>query len=70
MSIVDAMDEGKFALMKPLLDEMSSHGSCTGMSFRYITLGADKSAEGFYEKCGFHEIFEIHGQKIYQRMLN
>lgn len=32
MSIVDAMNEGKFALMKPLLDEMSSHESCTGMS--------------------------------------
>lgn len=41
-----------------------------GMSFHYITLGADKNAEGFYEKCGFHEIFEIHGQKVYQRMLN
>lgn len=39
------------------------------MGFRYITLGADGDAEGFYEKCGFHVIFEIHGQKIYQRML-
>ena len=40
-----------------------------GMGFRYITLGADGDAEGFYEKCGFHVIFEVHGQKIYQRML-
>lgn len=39
------------------------------MGFHYITLGADKEAEGFYEKCGFHPIFEIHGQKVYQRML-
>lgn len=39
------------------------------MGFHYITLGADQDAEGFYEKCGFHMIFEIHGQKIYQRML-
>ena len=39
------------------------------MGFRYITLGADGDAEGFYEKCGFHVIFEVHGQKIYQRML-
>lgn len=39
------------------------------MGFHYITLGADKEAEGFYEKCGFREIFEIHGQKIYQKML-
>lgn len=39
------------------------------MGFHYITLGAGKEAEGFYDKCGFHEIFEIHGQKIYQKML-
>lgn len=32
MSIVEAMSEERFALLRPLLDEMASHGSCTGMS--------------------------------------
>lgn len=31
-SIVDAMDDERFELMKPLLDEMASYASCTGMS--------------------------------------
>ena len=35
--------------------------------FRYITLGSD--ADGFYEKCGYRPIFEIHGQTIYQLLL-
>lgn len=35
--------------------------------FRYITLGSD--ADGFYEKCGYHMINELHGQKIYQKLL-
>lgn len=39
------------------------------MKFKYITLGADKDAEGFYEKCGYNNIFEVHGQKIYQKIL-
>ena len=24
---------------------------------------------GFYEKCGYHIITEMHGQKIYQKFL-
>lgn len=31
-SVVDAMSEEKFKKMKPLLDEMAAHASCTGMS--------------------------------------
>jgi len=37
--------------------------------FKYITLGADKAAESFYEKCGYVCINELHGQKIYQKVL-
>lgn len=32
MSIVEAMDDEKFAQMEPLLDEMANYESCTGMS--------------------------------------
>jgi Methylase involved in ubiquinone/menaquinone biosynthesis len=32
MGIVDAMDDEKFELFRPLADQMSSHESCTGMS--------------------------------------
>ena len=32
MSIVEQMDDEKFGLLKPLLDQMTSHESCTGMS--------------------------------------
>ena len=35
--------------------------------FRYITLGSEEDV--FYEKCGFHVIDEMHGQKIYQKLL-
>lgn len=35
--------------------------------FKYITLGSDDSAWGFYEKCGYTLINEIHGQRIYQK---
>ncbi len=37
--------------------------------YKYITLGSDDSAWGFYEKCGYSLINEIHGQRIYQRIL-
>ena len=39
------------------------------MGFKYITLGADDKATGFYEKCGYKIINEVHGQKIYQKLL-
>lgn len=32
MSIVEQMDEAKFQLLRPLLDQMANHESCTGMS--------------------------------------
>ena len=31
-SIIDAMDDERFEIMKPLLDGMASHESCTGMA--------------------------------------
>lgn len=37
--------------------------------YKYITLGSDDGAWGFYEKCGCTLINEIHGQRIYQKML-
>ena len=37
--------------------------------YKYITLCADQNAEGFYEKCGYTRINEMHGQKIYQKLL-
>ena len=48
-------------LMEMLADTARQKG------FRYITLGSD--ADGFYEKCGYRPIFEIHGQAIYQLLL-
>jgi len=39
------------------------------MGFKYITLGANSKAEAFYEKCGYRIINEIHGQKIFQKIL-
>ncbi len=35
--------------------------------YRVITLGSQ--ADGFYERCGFHRIFAIEGQNIYQKVL-
>lgn len=39
------------------------------LNYKYITLGADKDAEVFYEKCGYIAINEVHGQCIYQKIL-
>lgn len=39
------------------------------LGFKYITLGSAHEAEIFYEKCGYHLINELHGQKIYQKSL-
>ena len=32
MSIAEAMSDERFEIMKPLLDQMASYESCTGMS--------------------------------------
>lgn len=37
--------------------------------YKYITLGSADESFGFYEKCGYHLIAEMHGQKIYQKLL-
>ena len=39
------------------------------LGFKYITLGAADDAWGFYEKCGYSAIAEVHGQKIFQKVL-
>lgn len=36
--------------------------------FQYITLGSEEDA--FYEKCGYHILFQVHGQNIYQKLLS
>ncbi len=43
--------------------------SAANNGYKYITLGSDDSAWGFYEKCGYILINEIHGQRIYQKIL-
>lgn len=35
--------------------------------YKYATLGSKEDL--FYESCGYHKIFEIHGQSIYQKEL-
>lgn len=35
--------------------------------YKYITLGSEEDI--FYEKCGYHVIFQIHEQNIYQKIL-
>lgn len=37
--------------------------------YKYITLGSADESFGFYEKCGYNQIAEMHGQKIYQKLL-
>lgn len=37
--------------------------------YKYITLGSGDRAWGFYERCGYTLINEIHGQRIYQKIL-
>lgn len=51
------------ALIKVLEQNAEERG------YKYITLGSDDSAWGFYEKCGYCLINEIHGQRIYQKTL-
>lgn len=52
-------------ITKRLMDRFEAEAAKAG--FRYITLGSE--ADGFYEKCGFHVIGEMHGQVIYQKLL-
>ena len=37
------------------------------MGFKAITLAS--KADAFYEKCGYHVIFQTHGQNVYQKLL-
>lgn len=52
-------------ITKRLMDIFETEAVRAG--FRYITLGSN--ADAFYEKCGYQVINEIHGQKIYQKLL-
>ena len=55
-------------ITKKLMDIMDIfEAEAVQAGFRYITLGSEE--DGFYEKCGFHMIDEMHGQKIYQKLL-
>ena len=51
------------SLLSTLEDNARKYG------YKYITLGSAEEAFGFYEKCGYHMITEMHGQKIYQKLL-
>lgn len=44
--------------------------SAADNGYKYVTLGSGDGAWGFYEKCGYILINEIHGQRIYQKLLN
>lgn len=57
----------KKGITQALIEQLEANAKQSG--FRYITLGADKNAEGFYEKLGYKIINEMHGQKIYQKLL-
>ncbi|MDR1703776.1 MAG: GNAT family N-acetyltransferase, partial [Clostridiales bacterium] len=39
------------------------------LGFKHITLGAHKDAEGFYTKCGYSIIDEVHGQNVFRKIL-
>lgn len=55
-----------FGIAKAIMQQFEEEAK--KLDFKYITLGSE--ADGFYEKCGYHCINEIHGQKIYQKLLN
>lgn len=57
----------KQGITSALLAALESSAAKSG--YQYITLGSDNSAWGFYEKCGYRPIGEIHGQRIYQKIL-
>ena len=54
-------------ITKGLINQIEDKAKKIG--FKYITLGADNKATEFYEKCGYKEVNELHGQKIYQKLL-
>lgn len=64
-----ACDESfrKQGITKSLINAFENNAKELG--FKYITLGAHPDANGFYEKCGYNEINEMYGQKIYQKIL-
>lgn len=54
-------------ITKKLMKQFEERAEKSG--FKYITLGAQEDACGFYEKCDYHVIKIIDGQKIYQKLL-
>ena len=57
----------KNGITSSLLSKLENNARKYG--YKYITLGAADEAVGFYEKCGYNLIAEMHGQKIYQKIL-
>ena len=64
-----ACDEGyrRRGITRALIGHFEENARAMGYS--RITLGARAEAEGFYKKCGYDCIAEMHGQKIYQKTL-
>ena len=62
-----SLDYRKNGITSSLLSTLEDNARKYG--YKYITLGSADDAFGFYEKCGYHMITEIHGQKIYQKLL-
>lgn len=50
-----------------LIKEFETNAKILG--FKYITLGANPTANGFYEKCGYSVIAEMPEQKIFKKIL-
>ena len=61
------LDYRKSGITSSLLATLEDNARKYG--YKYITLGSAEEALGFYEKCGYHMITEMHGQKIYQKLL-
>ena len=61
------LDYRKSGITSSLLSTLEDNARKYG--YKYITLGSAEEALGFYEKCGYHMIAEMHGQKIYQKLL-
>lgn len=60
----DCRDNG---ITSSLLSKLENNARKYG--YKYITLGSADESVGFYEKCGYKIIAEMHGQKIYQKLL-